>query len=78
MADHQLATEISAADAVEQRGETFTVVRRGRAIGPAYRSTLGGLGEFLAATPPDSDWEHDLEGLRRFVGAELTTDPQSD
>lgn len=52
-------------DAVEHRGETFTVVRRGRpiaTIAPACRTTLGDLREFLTASPPDPNWEHDLEG----------------
>ena len=57
-------------DAVEHRGETFTVVRRGRAIAtiaPAHRTTLGELREFLTAIPPDPEWEHDLEDLRRLI-----------
>jgi antitoxin (DNA-binding transcriptional repressor) of toxin-antitoxin stability system len=91
MSDHQNMSEISAAeaskrfadmlDAVEHRGETFNVVRRGRAIAtvaPAYRATLGELREFLTANPPDPEWEHDLKDLRRFVGPAPTTDPQSD
>lgn len=89
--DNQIMSEISATeaskrfadmlDAVEHHGEMFTVIRRDRAIAtitPAYRWTLGDLREFLAATPPDSDWVHDLEDVRRFVGAAPTTDPQSD
>jgi prevent-host-death family protein len=65
-------------DAVEHRGETFTVVRRGRAIAtiaPAHRATLGELQDFLAAHPPDPEWERDLEDLRRFVGPVPTADP---
>jgi antitoxin (DNA-binding transcriptional repressor) of toxin-antitoxin stability system len=68
-------------DAVEHRAETFTVVRRGRAIAtiaPAHRTTLGDLREFLTAYRPDPDWEHDLKDLRRFVGPAPTADPQSD
>jgi prevent-host-death family protein len=89
--DHQNMSEICATeasnrfadllDAVEHRGETFTVVRRGRAIAtiaPAHRTTLGELREFLTANPPDPKWEHDLTHLRRFVGPAPTTDPQSD
>jgi prevent-host-death family protein len=91
ISDNQIMSEISATeaskrfadmlDAVEHRGETFTVVRRGRAIAtvaPAHRRTLGELREFLIANPPDPDWEHDLEDLRRFVGPAPTTDPWSD
>jgi antitoxin (DNA-binding transcriptional repressor) of toxin-antitoxin stability system len=68
-------------DAVEHRGETFTVVRDGRAvatIAPAHRAPLTDLREFLAGNPPDPDWEHALKDLRRFVGPAPTTDPQSD
>ena len=90
MSDHQSMSEISATDAsrrfadmldaVEHRGETFTVVRRGRAIAtiaPAHRAALSDLREFLAANPPDPEWEHDLWDLRRFVGPAPTTDPRS-
>ena len=90
ISDNQIMSEISATeaskrfadmlDAVEHRGETFTVIRRGRAIAtvaPAHRTTLGELREFLSANPPDPDWEHDLKDLRRFVGPAPTTDPWS-
>ena len=91
ISDNQIMSEISATeaskrfadmlDAVEHRGETFTVIRRGRAIAtvaPARRTTLGELRQFLSANPPDPDWERDLEDLRRFVGPAPTTDPWSD
>jgi antitoxin (DNA-binding transcriptional repressor) of toxin-antitoxin stability system len=91
MPDHQNMSEISATetsepfadmlDAVQHRGETFTVVRRGRAIAtiaPAHRASLSDLREFLARNPPDPYWERDLEDLRRFVGPGPTADPQSD
>jgi prevent-host-death family protein len=68
-------------DAVEHRGETFTVVRRGRAIAtiaPARRTTLAELREFLHDNPPDDAWERDLADLRRFVGNAPTADPWSD
>jgi antitoxin (DNA-binding transcriptional repressor) of toxin-antitoxin stability system len=64
-------------DAVEHRGETFIVVRQGRAIAaiaPAHRTTLCHLCEFLSANPPDPEWERDLEDLRRFVGPAPTAD----
>lgn len=67
-------------DAVEHRGETFTVVRRGRAIAtvaPARRTTLGELREFLRAHPADATWERDLADLRAFVGHAPTQDPWS-
>jgi prevent-host-death family protein len=91
MADHRNMSEISATeaskrfadllDAVEHRGETFTVVRHGRAIAtiaPAHRTTLGELRESLTANPPDPNWEQDLEDLRRFIGSARIADPRSD
>ena len=90
MSDHRDMSEISATDAanrfadlldaVEHRGETFTIIRRRRAgatIALAHRATLGELREFLACNPLDPDWEHDLEDLRRSVGTAQTKDPQS-
>jgi prevent-host-death family protein len=68
-------------DAVEHRGETFTVVRRGRpiaTIAPATHTTLAELREFLRAHPPDEAWEADLADIRRFVGSAPTEDPWSD
>jgi prevent-host-death family protein len=68
-------------DAVEHRGETFTVVRRGRAIAtiaPAHRTSLADLRAFLSEHPPDLEWEHDLQDLRRFIGPAPTADPWSD
>lgn len=68
-------------DAVEHHGETFTVVRRGRAIAtvaPTRRSTLAELRDFLREHPPDRGWEDDLADLRRFVGTAPTTDPWND
>lgn len=68
-------------DAVEHRGETFTVVRRGRAIAtvaPARRTTLSALREFLREHPPDDEWESDLADLRRFVGNAPMNDPWAD
>jgi prevent-host-death family protein len=89
--DNQIVAEISATDAskrfadmldaVEHRGETFTVVRRGRAIAtiaPARRTTLGELREFLNSNPPDREWAEELEDLRRFVGPAPTADPWND
>ena len=68
-------------DAVEHRGETFTVVRRGRAIAtvaPARRTTLAELRAFLREHPPDNEWQRDLADLRRFVGNAPTKDPWTD
>jgi prevent-host-death family protein len=68
-------------DAVEHRGESFTVVRRGRAIAtvaPTRRSTLGELYGFLRDHTPDAEWDSDLADLRRFVGGPPTSDPWKD
>jgi prevent-host-death family protein len=67
-------------DAVEHRGETFTVVRRGRAIAtisPARRASLGELRAFLRSHPPDEAWERDIAELRSFVGTAPAEDPWS-
>lgn len=68
-------------DAVEHRGETFTVLRRGKAIAmvtPARRSTLGDVRQLLAEHPPDDDWQRDLAAMRRVVASAPTRDPWSD
>ena len=68
-------------DAVEHRGETFTVVRRGRVvatIAPARRGNGADLRRILTKHPPDELWAEDLRGLRRSVGEAPGTDPWSD
>jgi len=68
-------------DAVEHRGETFTVVRRGRPIAtvaPTRRATLRELRAFLRKHPPDDAWATDLADLRRFIGNAPMTDPWND
>jgi prevent-host-death family protein len=68
-------------DAVEHRGETFTVVRRGRAIAtivPTRRATLAELRGFLHEHPPDDLLESDLADLRRFIGSAPMVDQWSD
>jgi prevent-host-death family protein len=67
-------------DAVEHRGETFTVVRRGRpiaTIAPASRATMAELREFLKNHQPDDAWDNDLADVRRFVGSAPTEDQWS-
>lgn len=67
-------------DAVEHRGQTFTVVRRGRAVAtitPAARATVAELRAFLHTHPPGPDWERHLEDIRRLVGPAPTKDPWS-
>jgi prevent-host-death family protein len=68
-------------DAVEHRGEMFTVLRRGRPIAtvaPAHRATLGELRAFLHDHPPDERWADDLADLRRSTGSAPMSDPWSD
>ena len=68
-------------DAVEHRGETFTVLRRGRpiaTIAPARRTSVADLREFLRDHPADAAWATDLADLRRFVGHAPTSDSWSD
>lgn len=68
-------------DAVEHRGETFTVIRRGRVvatIAPARRGTGADLRRILAEHPPDDRWADDLDELRRFAGEATAPDPWND
>ena len=68
-------------DAVEHRGETFTVIRRGKVvatIAPARRGSGEDLRRILTEFPPDADWGEDLRELRRFAGDALTADPWND
>jgi len=68
-------------DAVEHRGESFTVVRRGRVvatIAPARRGTGADLRRILSEHPPDDGWAEDLEDLRRFAGEATVADPWND
>jgi antitoxin (DNA-binding transcriptional repressor) of toxin-antitoxin stability system len=61
-------------DAVEHRGETFTVVRRGRVvatIAPARRGTGADLRRILSDLPTDDAWADDLRDIRRFAGSGL-------
>jgi prevent-host-death family protein len=68
-------------DAVDHRGETFTVVRRGRVvatIAPAGRGTGADLRRIFTDHPPDDRWADDLEDLRRITDEVPTTDPWND
>jgi prevent-host-death family protein len=68
-------------DAVEHRGETFTVVRRGKvvaAIAPARSGTGADLRRILHAHPPDDRWSEDLRDLRSFAGDAPATDAWND
>lgn len=66
-------------DEVERGGESFVVVRHGRAvatIGPASGGTGEALKEALRANQPDDAWAEDLRELREVV--EPVTDPWRD
>ena len=54
-------------DSVERTGESFLVVRRGRAVAriePARAANGRRLKEILRANPPDVDWAGELHELR--------------
>lgn len=60
-------------DAVERRGESFLVMRRGRAvarIAPASAGHGSAVKELLHTAPADSDWVDDLRRIRASVQAE--------
>ncbi len=57
-------------DAVDTRGESFTIVRRGRpiaVIAPAPPSRRDALVRFLEAGPPDDQWADDLREIRASI-----------
>jgi prevent-host-death family protein len=65
-------------DAVEHRGETFTIVRRGRTvatIAPVQRGRGADLRRIFAEHPPDAEWADELQELRRFTGDAPAADP---
>ena len=58
-------------DRIEQRGESVTIVRHGRAvatIGPAGAGTGKALKEALRAHRPDPDLVDEVRELREFMG----------
>ncbi len=60
-------------DAVEGRGETFLVVRRGRAvarIGPARAANGKTIKEIFRSNPPDRAWASELHELRAALAVE--------
>jgi prevent-host-death family protein len=66
-------------DRVEQTGESYVVVRRGRAvatIGPAGGGTGRALKDALRANRPDPEWAEELNELRGSLGA--VADPWHD
>jgi len=66
-------------DDVERGGESFLVVRHGRAvatIGPAGGGTGKALKQALRANRPDDAWADELRELR--AGVQPVTDPWHD
>ncbi|MBA3349784.1 MAG: type II toxin-antitoxin system Phd/YefM family antitoxin [Actinobacteria bacterium] len=54
-------------DAVEHRGETFTISRRGRdvaVVAPAKEGSGKELKRFLRKHPPDKAWAQELREMR--------------
>jgi antitoxin (DNA-binding transcriptional repressor) of toxin-antitoxin stability system len=57
-------------DAIEHRGEHFTIVRRGRAVAhlePMNRGRGADVKELLRRHHPDRAWAKDLDALRELV-----------
>jgi prevent-host-death family protein len=60
-------------DAVESRGETFVIVRRGRAvarIGPADAGRGAIVKEALRAAPDDAGWVDEVRRIRAALRIE--------
>jgi len=60
-------------DAVEERGESFLVVRRGRTIAriaPAAAANGSAVKKILRTTPPDGAWLGELRELRAGLAVE--------
>ncbi len=60
-------------DAVETRGESFTVVRRGKPIArvvPVRTSTAKDIKALLRRYPPDPEWARELQELRALLTLE--------
>jgi len=54
-------------DGVEHRGETYTIVRRGRVVAvlePANVTTGADVKALLRRHRPDREWSDELKGLR--------------
>jgi prevent-host-death family protein len=57
-------------DAVEHRGESFRIVRRGRTVAlivPPRTFGRDALADLLSRHRPDPAWEHELAQLRELV-----------
>jgi antitoxin (DNA-binding transcriptional repressor) of toxin-antitoxin stability system len=57
-------------DAIEHRGEHFTIVRRGKAIAhlePMHRGRGADVKALLRRHRPDADWALDLDKVRQLL-----------
>lgn len=57
-------------DAIEHRGEHFTIVRRGKAVAhlePVRSGRGGDIKDMLRKYPADSSWVEDLAATRELV-----------
>jgi antitoxin (DNA-binding transcriptional repressor) of toxin-antitoxin stability system len=62
-------------DSVERQGESFIVIRHGRAvatISPAFAGTGRAVKEMLRKHRPDPEWAGELHELREWVGSAET------
>lgn len=60
-------------DAIEHRGEHFTIVRRGKAIAhlePMSRGVGADVKALLRRHRPDADWASDLDEVRTLLEVE--------
>lgn len=60
-------------DAVERRGESFLVVRRGHAVAriePARAANGKAVKDVLRSSPPDKQWAVELRQLRAALAVE--------
>lgn len=63
-------------DAIEHRGEDFTITRRGRAIAhiePVKRGLGGEVKTLLRRHRPDPDWASDLDDVRTLLEVDERT-----
>lgn len=68
-------------DAVEHRGESFTIVRRGRTvatISPVRHGTWSDLRRIFDEHPLDDEFARDIEDARQHIVDDPVRDPWTD
>ena len=68
-------------DAVEHRGESFTIVRRGRTvatISPVRHGTWSDLRRIFDEYPLDDEFARDVDQARQFILDPTVRDPWTD